>query len=106
MKLTFEKMGEITEINIMGHNLLFSCGHRQLATIDGLKLDYEGVIKEYPELKDAKDWRIKAIVRFKEKIKTLKGEKEVAKYLVEDLLKHHYKLINAQQDGFRATKNL
>ena len=106
MKLTFKKFDEIVEIYIMGHSLLFSQGNRQMATIEGLQLDFDGVVKEYPELKDEKDWRIMAISKFKDKIKSLKNEKEVAQYLVKDLKKHHYELINAQQEGFRATKTL
>jgi len=106
MKLTFEKLGEIVEVYIMGHQLLFSDGTTQMATIDGLKLDYDGVVKEYPELKDDREWRIKAIENFKEKIKELESEKEVAHYVVKDLKKHGYILKNAQQNGFRATPKI
>ncbi len=106
MKLTFEKLGEKVEICINGHHLLFSQGTIQMATIDGLRLDYDGVVKEYPNLKDDKEWRIKAIENFKNKIKELDTEKEVAQYVIKDLKKHDYELTNAQKDGFRAIKKL
>ncbi len=77
-----------------------------MATIDGLRLDYDGVVKEYPNLKDDKEWRIKAIENFKNKIKELDTEKEVAQYVIKDLKKHDYELTNAQKDGFRAIKKL
>jgi hypothetical protein len=32
-----------------------------ITTIDGLRLNKGGVIKEFPDLKDRKDWRTEAI---------------------------------------------
>lgn len=106
MKLIFEKEGTKIEVYINGHNLFFSDGTTQMTTMEGLKFDYGGVIKEFPDLKDEKNWRIEAVKRFKEKIKVLETEKDVAKYVVNDLQKHQYKLISAQKEGFRAGKTL
>lgn len=74
------------------------------ATIDGLKLDRAGAIKEFPELKDDSDWKNKVINKFKEKMKQLTTEKERAEYLMSDLIKYGYKPLYIQKQGFRAVK--
>ena len=39
-----------------------------MTDISGMRLDYDGVIKEFPDLKDKEDWKQEAVKRFKDKI--------------------------------------
>lgn len=90
-------------INVQGHNVYFGSTEfgAQLAPIEGLKLSKAGVLKEFPELTDDKNWRGKAITKFKKKILELKTETDVADYIIEDLKKFGYKPEFKQRDGFR-----
>jgi len=72
--------------------------------IGGLQLSREGVIKEFPDLKDNENWKGEAVKRFKEKISTLKTEQERAVYIIEDLKEHGYKLEQTQREGFRPNR--
>lgn len=73
----------------------------KMAVIDGLRLDYAGVLREFPDLKGNENWRSLAIERFKEHIKTLPTELERACYIEEDLKKYGYKPFMRQRAGFR-----
>ena len=98
--------GDVILVRITEHNVEFgntSYG-AQLATIDGLYLSREGVEKEFPDLIGREDWRQEAIRRFKENIKSLKGEKAILKYIKEDLEKHGYILKRYKQNGYREVK--
>jgi len=103
--VVFQFGNETIEIRIDGINVYFRTSQlNQFATIDGLKLDKIGVIKEFPDLKDNKDWRMEAIKRFKEKIKEMDTETERVKYIVEDLSNFGYKPLYIQKKGFRPRK--
>ena len=95
---------EIIFIRVLKRNVLFSTSqHKEyLEPIDSLKLDYGGVVKEFPDLKDNKEWRLEAIARFKDKIRDLDNEEEVYKYVLEDLKKFGYVPLKRQKAGFRA----
>ena len=69
--------------------------------IDGLQLNFQGVIKEHPDLKDNKDWKEQAIKRFKKKISNFKTEQERADYIISDLEQHGYIPEKIQKGGFR-----
>ena len=69
--------------------------------IEGIQLSHQGVIKEFPDLKDNENWKAEAIKRFKEKISNLKTEQERANYIIEDLKEHGYKLERIQKEGWR-----
>lgn len=73
----------------------------QKTTIDGLKLDKRGVIREFPDLEGDDAWRLKAIGRFKEKISSFNSEKAIADYVIEDLKKFGYIPEQIQREGFR-----
>ncbi|HEC39990.1 hypothetical protein LCGC14_0509550 [marine sediment metagenome] len=73
-------------------------------TIDGLQLNHEGVIKEFPDLKEDKEWRKKTIERFKEKISGFKTEQQRVNYIIEDLRKYGYIPEQKQIGGFRPKK--
>jgi hypothetical protein len=74
------------------------------ATIDNLKLDRAGVIKEFPDLKDNESWNLIAKKRFKDKINSFNTEMEKADYIINDLKKFGYKVLYRQRNGFRVEK--
>ena len=102
----FEFGSEVIEVRIDGNNCLFRTKDYGGAfhPIDNLRLDKSGVVKEFPDLKDNKDWREEAIKRFKEKLTNMKSEKEKMDYVKEDLKKYGYKPIYSQRDGHRPQK--
>lgn len=101
--LLFEFAGEIIEIRIRGHDLTFkSSAYGGISTtIEHLKLSQEGVIKEFPELKDKENWREQAIIKFKAKIKEINSEQRIAEYLINDLKKYGYVPRYKQIQGHR-----
>ena len=103
--IIFEYGSNRVEIRIEGANCFFrTSAFQNFVTIDKIKLDKKGVIKEFPDLKDNKDWRLKAIERFKEKIKNMKNEDERVIYVIDDLTKFGYKPLFLQKKGSRPVK--
>ena len=103
--LVFTFGNDTIEVRVQDINVHFRTSElQQFATIDGLKLDKTGVIKEFPDLKDNEDWKAEAIKRFKDKIKKMATEMERANYVIEDLKKFGYKPMFMQRQGFRPTK--
>lgn len=103
INLTFYYGTEIVFIRVKGNDIKFSTSLQQnkWATIEGLKLDYAGCIREFPELELSKNWREEVIFRFKQKIKSLKTENDKAKYIISDLKKYGYIPKWKQKAGFR-----
>lgn len=101
--LIFENAGEIVEARIDGTTVLFrtSTYGSQFVPIERLYLSKEGAIKEHPDLANDEQWKIKAIERFKEKMKDLKTENKIADYLISDLSKYGYIAKYKQRQGFR-----
>ena len=94
--------GDVAEVRINGNSLTFrSNGSPNFSTIDGLKLDKTGTLKEFPDLKDKENWRQIAIERFKEYFKKLETEIEKTKYVINDLKKFGWKPIALQRAGHR-----
>lgn len=104
--LIFQFGSDIIEVRINGNHILFRTNQTSgmFATIENLQLNYNGVIKEHPDLKDKDNWKEEAIKRFKEKIKNMTTEIEKVKYVVEDLQKFGYKPLYKQREGFRVEK--
>ena len=101
----FEYAGEIIEVRIQETKVFFRTSKSpQFATIDGIKLDKSGVIKEFPDLKDNEDWQKEARERFKDKIEKMKTEEERVKYVIEDLTKFGYKARYIQKQGHRPVR--
>ena len=69
--------------------------------INGLQLSYQGVITEFPDLQEDKNWEIKAIERFKRKIGSLSNESQITEYIISDLKNHGYTPEKIQRGGFR-----
>jgi len=113
----FERNGTYQGIRIQGYNLTFLMqkGSWWVATprgIEDLKLDINGIFKEFPNLKDKfieidnpveaeKEVRRIAIERFKEKLKKFNTEEEIKEYLIQDMRKHNYNLVMTHKKGFR-----
>lgn len=99
IRLHFVFGTETNLIKIDRKNVTFGEG---TADISNLKLNYFGVIKEFPDLKNNDNWRIEAIKRFRQKIKSFETEDEIANYIIKDLGKFGWKLKVRQKDGFRS----
>ena len=99
----FEFAGTYIMVRVEGTRVTFAntMYGAQMATIDGLKLNEAGTIKEFPDLKDNPSWREIAIERFKDKIKSLENEDERIDYIVKDLSEHGYIPKFKQKAGFR-----
>lgn len=106
IKLILEYLGEKVLVSIQGKNIRFgnTAFGNQLVPIEGLRLDYKGVCREFPDLELRNDWREEAIERFKDKIKKMNNEKDIANYIIEDLKRFGYKPISKHIDGFRPQK--
>lgn len=103
IQVIFGFAGEKVLIKVDNHNVIFGSTQNgaQMATIEGIRLDYAGVCREHPDLETHDDWRGEAIKRFKKKIKSLKTEEEIADYLIEDLSKFGYTPEQKQKNGSR-----
>ena len=103
----FKFGNEIVEARISDNTALFRSSSQNVwATIDGMKISKPGVIKEFPELKNDKEWKNKAKEKFKKKIKSLKTEEEQLNYVIEDLRSFGYQPMFKQKKGFRPKKIL
>lgn len=101
----FQYGSDTVEVRIVGTVVLFRTSQfQQFAEIDGLKLDRYGVMKEFPDLVDEKEWKKIAAQRFKDKIKKMETEKERMKYVIYDLTKFGYTPLYLQKQGFRPIK--
>ena len=101
--IIFNFANEKILISINGNQVYFSSTAfgAQKSPIEGLKLDYSGVCREFPDLEIEDNWNGIAIKRFKEKLKSFKTEKQIADYLIEDLRKFGYVPESIQEGGFR-----
>jgi uncharacterized protein YfcZ (UPF0381/DUF406 family) len=103
--IIFQQGTDVIEVRVQDLNLFFRTSqNQQFADITGIRLDKEGCIKEFPELKDNENWKEETIKRLKEKLKAMETEKERAKYIISDLNKHGYIPKFWQQSGYRPVK--
>lgn len=109
MELSFQLGNEFIIVRIKGHSVTFAnefTHFTQFVPIDLLILSKQGILKEYPDLKDFPDGKLKeeAIKRFKEHIKNFQTENEIRDYIILDLAKHGWTLKNIRREGFRDVK--
>jgi len=104
--IVFQYGKEVVEVRVNGNDVLFRTQQfgGALAPLDAIRLDKKGVLKEFPDLKDNKEWRKEAIKRFKDKMKNYKTEKERVQYIIKDLSKFGYEPVALQQKGHRVKK--
>ena len=99
----FQFGNEVVEVRVNGGEVLFrtQATGSMFAPIEGLTLNEKGVVKEHPDLEGNPEWRKEAIKRFKEKIRAMDNENDVADYLVSDLKRHGYIPKYRRAPGFR-----
>ena len=102
---TFKSDTDIMQVGVRGNDLTFFDVSSGLATVlEGIKFDYEGVIKEFPDLKDNDNWKKKAIERLKEHMKTFDTEMDKLNYIKDELVKFGNIPLYFQRHGFRVEK--
>jgi hypothetical protein len=109
MELTFMMANEIIMVRIAGHNITFANEFTNFTTfvpIDLLILSKQGILKEYPDLKDTPEGELKGMAckRFKEHIKTFKTDNEIMDYVIFELGKYGWELKKTRREGFRDVK--
>lgn len=105
IKGTFQFGSFVTEVIVDGNNLMFfDITSNQITTIEGIKIDKTGAIKEFPELKNDDDWKKKAIEKFKNNFRVINGEEEKMEYIRNELEKFGYTSLFKQRAGFRPKK--
>ena len=103
--ILFGLAGEKILVTIKGERITFAnttFGAVE-SDIEGLQLSHQGVIKEFPDLKDNENWKEETIKRFKKKISELKTEQDRAVYVIEELKGQGYTFEKIQREGFRPT---
>ena len=104
IKGTFSLSGMPIHAIIDGDNLFFCDSDNRFTTIEGLKMDKQGTLREFPDLVEDEEWKLKAIQRLKEHIKQFKTEDEKLEYVRLELEKSGYKSLFKQRAGFRPQK--
>jgi len=105
IKSTFSLGSDMVEVIINGNDIkFFDVSSGTITTIEGIRIDKSGSLKEFPDLKDNDDWRKITLERFKEKFKSFKTENESNNYVIEELTKFGYKFIMKQKAGWRPTR--
>lgn len=95
---------DIIFVRVKGADIVFSVGSqidKGSAPIDNLQLNYGGVIKEFPDLQGKDNWKEEAIRRFKNKIKEMSKEADIAHYIIDELKQVGYVPKFKQIAGFR-----
>jgi len=105
IELLFEFGEEVILVVVDGSDAKFGSTTygAQLADISGLRLNYNGVCKSFPDLKDSPDWEQEAASRFKDHMKSLKNEDERCDYIIRELEGCGYKAKVKRRSGFRPT---
>jgi len=105
IKTTFSLGTDIIETIIEGSTIkFFDVSTGTITTIEGIRLDKYGSLKEFPDLEDEIDWRKITMERFKEKLKSFNTENEANDYVINELTKQGYKAKFKQRAGFRPEK--
>lgn len=73
---------------------------------DQLRFDYQGILREHPDLKDKPEAEARSIAveRLKEHIAKMNGEEEVYRYIIEEIKKFGGIPQLKQKVGFRVEK--
>jgi len=97
---------EVVEVRINGNSVSWRSTTYGAAffPIDALSLSKDKVMKEFPELEDAADWKEIAMRRLKDKLNSYSNENEKANYIVGELSKIGYTPHSYQKQGERIKK--
>jgi len=103
IEIIFELGSEVILVVIEGNDVKFGSTTygAQLADISGLKLDYNGVVRQFPDLELVENWEQEAIRRFKDRIKSLDSEEEIYQYIIKELESCGYVATKKKRKGFR-----
>jgi len=106
IEVLFEFGNETILVVIKGKDVQFGSTTygAQLADISGMKLSYDGAVKEFPDLAHREDWQEEATLRFKDHIIKLNSEEKVYHYIVEELRSYGYKPMTKKMKGHRPVK--
>jgi hypothetical protein len=105
IQTTFQLGGERMIVRVIENNVLFiDLQNNMMSPIEGLNLNKQGVILEYPDLKDNPNWKQIAIQRFVDKIKSLPTEKGKMDWLILEMKQMGYTPLFMQRSGFRPQK--
>ena len=102
----FQFGGEFVTVEIRGTELYFKTSeyNSQPAPLDAIQLNRAGVIKEFPDLALADDWKQIALERLKTKIKDMASEMERINYVITDLKSYGYIPYAYQKQGYRVKR--
>lgn len=102
----FQFGNEFITVEVRGTELLFRTSeyNSQAAPLESLQLNHAGVIKEFPDLAGADDWKEKALERLKMKIKDMASEIERINYVITDLKTFGYIPYAYQKQGHRVKR--
>ena len=92
IKLVFQTGHLYSFVNINGIDVTMGSDPSHLSPIEFCMINKATTLKEFPDLKDDKKWKEKAIERFKNHIIALGDEKTIAEYIIDDLSKCGYQL--------------
>ena len=102
IKGSFRLGGDVIEVIIKGNELLFfDISSGLVTTIQGLKFSKSGVLKQFPDLKNEKEWKQIAMDRLKNHMKNLKTENDKMEYIKKELKDFGYEPLYKQRGGFR-----
>lgn len=105
IKATFILGSDYYEVIVDGTNVMFSdASTGQVTTIEGIKLNKAGVVKEFPDLENNPEWNKIAVERFKEHVKKLGSENQRINYVIEEFRKIGYTPLTKQRAGWRPRK--
>lgn len=98
IEMIFQLLNELMCVKIVGERVVFGNNPQMLVPIDNVALSKAGVLEEFPDLKDNKDWKKQAVKRFKEHMRSLGSEENIAVYVQNDLSKKGWKLAGYKKD--------
>jgi len=106
INITFLFGNQIIEVKIIGSEIYFAevRGAKAIfVPIEKLKLSVAGILKEFPDLAELSegDIKIEGIKRFKEKMRKMDSEENIAGYIIKDLTQYGYVPKLYQKNGFR-----
>lgn len=94
---------EIVIVRVNGKRIYFSYTGQEgtFSPMEKLKLNRDGVLKEYPDLINDEEWEKEAVKRFEKHLHTMPSELDIVEYVKKDLKKFGYIPKTQKRNGFR-----